>query len=44
VWEQTLVSVEGNNCVANRMEGKMVMDRLKMWEGKRGKGIGEGFK
>jgi len=30
VWEQALLSVEGNNCVANRMEGKMVMDRVKM--------------
>ena len=25
------MSAEGNNCVANRMEGKMVIDRVKMW-------------
>ena len=45
MWEQALLSAEGNNCVANRMEGKMVMDRVKMWrradvwEGKRGNEI-----
>jgi len=45
VWEQALVSAEGNNCVASRMEGKMVMDRVKMWrsadvwEGNWGNGI-----
>ena len=45
MWEQALVHAEGNNCMANRMEGKMVMDRVKMWqradvwEGKRGNGI-----
>ena len=39
MWEQALLSAVGNNCVANRMEGKMVMDRVKMgsradvWEG-----------
>ena len=31
MWEQALVSAEGNSCVANRMEGKMVIDRVKMW-------------
>jgi len=45
VWEQALVSAEGNNCVANRMGDKMVTDRVKIWrradvwEGKRGNGI-----
>jgi len=45
VWEQALVSAEGNNCVANRMVGKMVIDRMKMWrrpdvwEGNWGNGI-----
>ena len=45
MWEQALVSVEGNNCVVNRMEGKMVIDRVKMWrradvwEGNWGNGI-----
>ena len=31
MWEQALVSAEGNNCVANRMGDKMVIDRVKIW-------------
>jgi len=42
VWEQALMAVEGNNCVAKRIQDKMLMDRVKMWrradgwEGERG--------